>query len=449
MPPDETFLRRLSAFVAATCLLVVTLAALGDGGDDLSADLVRAALEQAEVREALGPVRHDEVAEGIEAVEEAASTGPTTTAAGATALAALETRPAPEAPSPPEATRALAGVAVRTGARGALPVGKGMWLWQEDRTEGGDVSRIVQKAIDHGLTHLYVRTGSSWMGFYAQPFLDRLLPVAHAAGLRVYGWDFPSLENWLVDAERSLAAIRHTTPDGHRIDGFAADIETHTEGTRLTPESAFAYGTYLRQGVGNDYPLIACVPRPTPRRPDFPFPHVVAQFDAIAPMVYWLNRQPDSDVAGAVEYLKQFGKPIMPVGQAYDGGPEGGRPGVPPRNELLSFIETAERHGAVGVSFWSWQAADQQAWDAIRDASQFVVYEHRANQTGGRNRMVQALLTSLGFPVRPTGDWDGPTQEAVRAFQRASGIPATGELDGATRNRLLTPLAPPIRPLPR
>lgn len=333
--------------------------------------------------------------------------------------------------------------------RGALPVGKGMWLWQPERTEGGDVSRIVQRAVDTGLTHLYVRTGSSWAGFYAQDFLDRLLPVAHAAGIRVYGWDFPNLADWKADADRALAAIEYTTRSGDRIDGFASDIETGSEGTRITPEGAFAYGTYLRQGVGNDYPLIACVPRPSHKLTWFPYPHVVAQFDAIAPMVYWLNRTPEGDVAGAVDYLKQFGKPIMPVGQAYDGSGEGGRPGVPPRNELLAFMETAERHGAVGVSFWSWQSADQQAWDAIRDASQFVVYEHRANETGGRNRTVQALLTSLGFPAPQTGDWDGPTQDALRAFQRAAGLRETGELDGDTRHRLLTPVPPPIDPLPR
>ena len=175
-------------------------------------------------------------------------------------------RPRPPSAEPParavvRSADARAEIAAQpTDRKGALPVGKGMWLWKEHATEGGDVGRIVQRAVDTGLTHLYVRTGSSWMGFYAQPFLDRLLPAAHAAGIRVYGWDFPNLADWQVDAERALAAIRYTTPDGHRVDGFAADIETGSEGTRITPEAAFAYGTFLRQGVGNDYPLIACAP---------------------------------------------------------------------------------------------------------------------------------------------------------------------------------------------
>ena len=94
-------------------------------------------------------------------------------------------------------------------------------------------------------------------------------------------------------------------------------------------------------------------------------------FDAIAPMIYWLNRQPDTDVIGAMDELAKFGKPVFPVGQAYDGKAEGGRPGVPPPEELQRFMRTALEKGATGVSFWSWQAANGAAWSAIRDAWEF------------------------------------------------------------------------------
>jgi hypothetical protein len=88
-------------------------------------------------------------------------------------------------------------------------------------------------------------------------------------------------------------------------------------------------------------------------------------------MVYWLNRQPDTDVAGALRDLAQFGKPVFPVGQAYDGAPEGGRAGVPPPEELWRFMRFAEANGAQGVSFWSWQAANANAWAAITEAEEF------------------------------------------------------------------------------
>jgi hypothetical protein len=214
--------------------------------------------------------------------------------------------------------------------------------------------------------------GSSWDGFYAGPFLDKILPVAHEAGIRVYGWDFPRLIDPAADVERAIASINYETPGGHRIDGFAPDIETRSEGTHITAEAAVAYGNGLRDAVGEGYPLIAVVPRPSPWTMSFyPYAEVVNRFDAVAPMVYWLNREPGPDVQGALRDLAPLGKPVFPVGQAYDGAPEGGRHGVPPRAELLSFAEVADLSGAQGISFWSWQAANEQAWEAIRDAPQF------------------------------------------------------------------------------
>ena len=267
-------------------------------------------------------------------------------------------------------TNSDADVAERPPVMELLPYGKGMWLYEPDKTEGGNVAAIVAKAKAAGLSHLYVRTGSSWNGFYAGPFLDQLLPVAHEADLMVYGWDFPRLISVEDDVRRAKAAIDHRAPGKHRIDGFSADIETMSEGTHITAAAAAEYGRRLRAEVGSSYPLIATVPRPSPKQ-NFPYAEVVESFDAIAPMVYWLNRQPDTDVAGALRDLAQFNKPVFPIGQAYDGAPEGGRAGVPPPEELWRFMRSAEAGGAQGVSFWSWQAANSKAWAAITEADEF------------------------------------------------------------------------------
>jgi hypothetical protein len=229
---------------------------------------------------------------------------------------------------------------------------------------------IVAKAKAAGLSHLYVRTGSSWNGFYAGDFLDKILPAAHEADLMVYGWDFPRLIDVEEDVRRAKAAIDHRAPGKHRIDGFSADIETQSEGTRITAAAAAEYGRRLRAEVGSSFPLIATVPRPSPAQ-NYPYAEVVESFDAIAPMVYWLNRQPDTDVAGALRDLARFNKPVFPVGQAYDGAPEGGRAGVPPPEELWRFMRFAQAGGAQGVSFWSWQAANAKAWAAITEAEEF------------------------------------------------------------------------------
>jgi hypothetical protein len=198
--------------------------------------------------------------------------------------------------------------------------------------------------------------------------------VAHASGLRIIGWDFPYLENVGADVTRALEATQYRTPTGDYIDGFSPDIETGAEYVWLSPDRAAEYGARLRQNVGPSYLLIATVPRPSPaRQNDYPYPEVVQNFDAIAPMVYWIDQPPDEEAATAVDYLSQFGKPVLPIGQAYDGSLEGGPAGTPTYEEIWTFINAAQAHGAAGVSFWSWQHANDEMWFAISTAQEVGV----------------------------------------------------------------------------
>jgi hypothetical protein len=365
-------------------------------------------------------------------------------AAGAKAAAAPTTtaQPAPAPVAPP-------GVAVLDGGRGALPIGKGMWIWMHDRASGGDPVAIVERAKVWGLTHIYVRTATYKEGFMAGPFLDRLLPVAHANGIRVYGWDFPYMTRPGDDVNRALAAITYRTPDGHRIDGFAPDIETKHEGVNESLEHMTAYVTWLRQNVGDDYPLIAVIPNPTPGRVarGYPFAQIVAPFDAVAPMVYWMDRDPAAEVTQAIGYLKQFGKPVFPVGQAYDGSIDGGAGGMPSRDALIRFMQAADAAGADSVSFWSWQHASEEAWNAIGDAMEFRLGHGGPEEL--RPSMIRAYqleLSRLGFPVGVSGEWTLETVQAVSAFQRSVGLPQTGVIDFETRRALLAPIAAKVRP---
>lgn len=247
-----------------------------------------------------------------------------------------------------------------------------MWIYEPQHSASGNVGILVAEAKAVGLTHLFVRTGSTWDGLQNMAYLDQLVPAAHAAGLTVYGWDFPKIAWAPEDVARAMAALTHATPGGQHLDGFAADIETADEGTMFTVNAAGAYATALRQAVGPSTLLIAVVPNPTPQmRQKYSYDAVVGAFDAIAPMVYWLNREPGSDTANAMSFLARYHKPLMPIGQAYDGGPEGGRPGVPPPAELLRFMQVADQHDAAAVSFWSWQQANGPAFEAIKTGPTF------------------------------------------------------------------------------
>jgi hypothetical protein len=333
--------------------------------------------------------------------------------------------------------------------RGALPVGKSMWIWEPERVEGNNADAIVAKAKAVGLQNLYVRTSSWHQGFIAGDFLNRLLPKAHAAGIRVYAWDFPYLDDVQADINQALAGITYLTPDGHRVDGYTADIELQSEGVNITPQTVSAFGAGLRKAVGPGYPLIATVPRASARLVDYPFPEIAANFDALAPMVYWLTDDPAAAVADSIARLAPLGKPIIPIGQAYDAGPEGGPQGVPPRPQLLAFMTAAEKAGAIGVSWWSWQHATPDAWGAIHDAPEFQLPVAPGEAlSAGQVRAYQYLLTSLGFPAPTTGVWDVATATAVADYQRAARLPVTGVIDEATHDTLFTPFPPPIHPTP-
>jgi hypothetical protein len=318
-----------------------------------------------------------------------------------------------------------------------IPLGKGMWLYQLSMAEGGDAVKVVNRARATGLTHIYLRLGSSKGGFYDQAELDRLLPVAHAAGIKVIGWDFVYLDDPAADAARAKAEIDYVTPDGHRIDAFSADIETASEGVTLTAERAAAYGVMLRALAGPSYPLIATVPRPSPKRP-FPFAEATASFDAIAPMVYWQNRDPATDVAGAIAALAPFGKPILPIGQAYNGGAEGGPNIDPPKEALVAFMNTAFSKGAVGVSFWVWNHATPQQWSAIDEATAWELPIGRA-ANGAAAVYLQRVLGLLGQPVAQDGLLGPATKAAIAAVQRGFGLPETGHLDAATARSITGP----------
>ena len=330
--------------------------------------------------------------------------------------------------------------------KGALPIGKGMWIWVPERSENGDANAIVARAKANGLTHVYVRTGTLKGGFIGADFLNRLLPVAHAANIRVYGWDFPYLNDIDSDVARAAAAANHLTPDGHRIDGFSSDIELRSMGVNINNVTAFVYGQKLRAAVGRDFPLIATVPRPNPALVNYPFPEIAAHFDALAPMVYWLHNDPAATVADSIARLQHLGRPIMPVGQAYDASAEGGPVGIPPRPQIHAFMAAAEAAGAPSVSWWSWQHADQQAWDAVRDAPEFVLAA--GSTRPGTIRAYQVLLTSLGFLAPLNGVWDAATAHAAADYQRAARLPITGVIDEPTLDTLMTPFNPPIRPYP-
>jgi hypothetical protein len=205
------------------CLAVAQTIGWGDGLIDVDRDGLEHAAAEAGTATSVVPNGPGE-ATAIDAASTVPSTAaPTTTVARPT--------PPPTTATPITRVASPAGPAAATPRGGVLPAGIGMWIWKPESVAGGNARNIVAMARERGITHLYVRTGSSWQGLHDFAFLDALLPVAHQANIRVYGWDFPTLRAVDQDVWRARLAITHKTPGGHRLDGFVPDLETPSEGT--------------------------------------------------------------------------------------------------------------------------------------------------------------------------------------------------------------------------
>ena len=258
--------------------------------------------------------------------------------------------------TPPAPSPRLAGIAVLAG--------KGMWIWQYPKTEGGDVDAIVQRARRAGLSQLWVRVGDSLQGFYGSSFLDALVPAAHRGALAVIGWGFPFLYDPAGDATWSAAALAWRAPSGDRLDGFSADIEGPSEGTMLSARRASVYLGLVRPHMAGR-PLVATVYQPTDYwLKAYPYQAMAPYVDAFAPMVYWSCREPGDAATAAVARLSTMA-PVHVIGQAFDDGPAGGRVGSPAPAEISRFLDAARRSGAAGASFWVWQDVTGPEWDAL------------------------------------------------------------------------------------
>ena len=253
-----------------------------------------------------------------------------------------------------------------------LPQGTGMWLHDWSASEDGHAPQVVARAKAAGLTHLYVQTGSSKKGWIGQPVLSQLLPATKGTDLKVIAWDFPKLLDPEDDARRLAKAAWWRRPGVPMVAAVAPDIETLAEGTHATPASIERYYRTLRAALPARVAILATVPWPSEKRINrYPYTRTALHADAFVPMAYWYNRSPSVVTATSMTVLQQFGKPVFPVGQGYDG-----RLDAPyldedptPGKSVDAFVQAARAAGATSLSLWSWQTTGALQWQALVRAS--------------------------------------------------------------------------------
>ncbi len=253
--------------------------------------------------------------------------------------------------------------------------GKGMWFTNYF-PHHSDMSAVVQAAKLAGITHLYAEVAITQYGFYGRNTLDRLLPVAHAAGISVIAWVYPTLSDITADVRMTAEVAAYATPTGDRADGIATDVEEVDDSA-----SVLSYGQLLRALVGPDLLLVAAVYHPYAET-YYPYAAIAASWNVIAPMDYWHSRPHHqytaadvgrfvtnsiTTVRAAMHALGGNALPVEELGQTYDMYTEDGTGAsdAPTDAEITADMQAARGLGCIGVSFFEWQTATQGEWAAI------------------------------------------------------------------------------------
>lgn len=254
--------------------------------------------------------------------------------------------------------------------------GKGMWFTNYF-TRHTDATKLVAAAKAAGLTHLYAEVAITRFGFYAPVSLDRLLPAAHAQGIAVIAWVYPTLENVADDIRMSVRVARYVTPSGDRPDGLATDVEEVVDSG-----SVYTYGQALRGLLGPDELLVNSAMHPFTHA-SYPYAAIAASWNVMAPMDYWHSSAHRAYTAADVARFVTVSVvtiraamlaagvsspiPIEELGQMYDMYSDDGAGTThnPSGAEITADLTTARSLGCIGASYFEWQTATQAQWGAL------------------------------------------------------------------------------------
>jgi exo-beta-1,3-glucanase (GH17 family) len=262
----------------------------------------------------------------------------------------------------------------RSAASAALAqavAGKGMWFTNY-LPHHSDVDAMIRAAQLSGLTHLYAEVAISQYGFYGRNTLDRLLPAAHAAGIKVIGWVYPTLADVASDVRLTQEVADYRTASGDQVDGIATDIEEVT-----TEPAVYAYGQMLRTVLGPHELLVASILHPLTHA-SYPYRAIATFWDVAAPMDYWHGMHGHLYSADEVRRFVTTSlttlraalggaTAVEETGQSYDMYTDDGAGGTdaPTPAEVSEDLAAVRQLGCIGASYFDWQTMTQSEWQVL------------------------------------------------------------------------------------
>jgi hypothetical protein len=323
---------------------------------------------------------------------------------------------------------------VRSGALPAAFRGDGMWIWQVPKSSGGDPIAIGFQARAAGIETIFVKSSDGTTPW--PQFNPAFVQALKAQGVRVCAWQFVYGADPAGEAAQGVAAV------AAGADCLVIDAETRYEGRYAQAQQ---YIAALRAAIGPDYPLGLTSFPYVDFHPRLPYSVFLSPGAAQTnlPQVYWkaIGGGVDAVSAKTLAHNRIYGTPIAPLGQTYQS---------PAPADIQRFRQVWASYGSGGLSWWSWQASPQYAWETLAAPAPAAVpladpgWPVLALKAKGDEVVwLQQHLASVSPGLAVNGAFDTTTAQALAAFQTSRGLPATGETDPATWGAVLSlPLTP-------
>jgi peptidoglycan hydrolase-like protein with peptidoglycan-binding domain len=337
-------------------------------------------------------------------------------------------------PAPPAAPSAVAVTPSVTPSASAFD-GQGMWIWYVSQSDGGSLASIVAQAHAAGVTTLFIKSSDGSSNYWSQ-FSPELVQQLHANGLKVCACQYVYGTNAAGEANLGAEAA------AAGADCLVIDAEAEYEGKY---GAAQTYIADLRAKIGGAYPLgLASFPY-VYYHTAFPYSVFLgpdgAQFNA--PQMYWkaIGNSVDTTYANTFISNRVYGRPIVPLGQTYEG---------PSSADLVRFREEAPLYGAKGISFWDFQETSGAGWKALSESlaplssvTPNPTYSELSQGSKGDPVLWMQEHLASSIPTQATtGIFDSTTKTNLEQFQSAHGISPTGRTEAATWQALLA--LPPV-----
>lgn len=256
-----------------------------------------------------------------------------------------------------------------------IPKGKGIFIWNLDKSAGGDPVRLANNAKDacYNWISIKVQNGTK---LFKPDLAKSAINTLRAFDIEVFGWGYLYGGNYL---RQSIAAreadITLQAVEEYGLSGFMLDIEKHY---KRQPYNQSWAATYLSR-VKARAPYLTlglCSYRYPSYHPEIPWSIFLNYSNYHIPQLYWIGAHNPADQLtrsyNELQALKEL--PYIPLGSAY--WVSGWEPTL---YDFAQFFNTALVRNFPGLGYYVWEYAEQRSewWKVLADQKMVTTPDHK------------------------------------------------------------------------